>query len=578
MQTRLFITIVLIVAISLCAVHVRAQQTNSTAENKQAADAALREKAYVLLKSLAGELGTLQSAENRARIGSNIGGSLWPHDESRARELFAQVQQDINLGLKVPENMRPEDANTLMVFMRLRADTIERIGRHDPELAYSFFKATGFTSEKELPDYIRESERGMESHIAKQLASSSPNLSLELARRMLERDYSDDLRFLLSRLNKKHKEQATVLYKEIVRKLGDTDLTEHWNARNFALNLANSFAPPAVDESMFRELVNLFVKPMVENGCTRKLADEDERINICRMFAPAIPLMTKVDPSRASRLQHWANQSDYYSPPSPYYELHDVSQNGTVDDMLALIEQYPRMESDIRFQAMQKAVQEGDLDRARRIVTEFNGEPERQRLMLEEIDRRQARATINKEQLEEVQKQLSALQGPLEQTAYLVFIANQVGDKDRKAALKFLNQASEIVETIRTGKEQTGAQIVLAMAYSYFGSNRGLAIMESLMPKLNELISSAAKLDGYDTSYLRDGEWNMTAEGQLGSMLTWLAHNASYFAWFDFDRAVSVAGQFEKPEIRMMAQLKLAQGILAGRPKPLQLDYAGAQH
>jgi hypothetical protein len=35
----------------------------------------------------------------------------------------------------------------------------------------------------------------------------------------------------------------------------------------------------------------------------------------------------------------------------------------------------------------------------------------------------------------------------------------------------------------------------------------------------------------------------------------------------DFDRAVSLAARFEKSEIRMMAQTKLAQSILAGPPK-----------
>ena len=87
------------------------------------------------------------------------------------------------------------------------------------------------------------------------------------------------------------------------------------------------------------------------------------------------------------------------------------------------------------------------------------------------------------------------------------------------------------------------------------------------MPKLNELIAAAAKLDGYDTRYLTDGEWNMTGEGELGRILTFLAQNAAYFAWRDFDRAVNLAAQFDKQEIRIMAQLKLAQGILAGPPK-----------
>jgi hypothetical protein len=97
-------------------------------------------------------------------------------------------------------------------------------------------------------------------------------------------------------------------------------------------------------------------------------------------------------------------------------------------------------------------------------------------------------------------------------------------------------------------------------------------MMETMMPKLNELVTAAAKLDGYENNYLRDGEWNMSREGTLGSLLTGSSENAPYFAGCDFDRAVSIAGQFERPEIRLMAQVKLAQGILAGRPKPLGLN------
>lgn len=52
-------------------------------------------------------------------------------------------------------------------------------------------------------------------------------------------------------------------------------------------------------------------------------------------------------------------------------------------------------------------------------------------------------------------------------------------------------------------------------------------------------------------------------------VLTILANSASYFARYDFDRAVTLAGQFERDEIRMMVQLKLAQGILVGPPKPI---------
>ncbi|HET7112720.1 MAG TPA: hypothetical protein VFI57_03715, partial [Pyrinomonadaceae bacterium] len=90
---------------------------------------------------------------------------------------------------------------------------------------------------------------------------------------------------------------------------------------------------------------------------------------------------------------------------------------------------------------------------------------------------------------------------------------------------------------------------------------------ESLLPKLNELVEVAVKLDGYDTNYLRNGEWNMSGSDGIGGILTQLSQRAGYFAWSDFDRAVSLSSQFERPEIRLMAHLKLAQSILAGPPQ-----------
>ena len=90
--------------------------------------------------------------------------------------------------------------------------------------------------------------------------------------------------------------------------------------------------------------------------------------------------------------------------------------------------------------------------------------------------------------------------------------------------------------------------------------------METQLPKLNELIDAAVKLDGFDTQYVRDGEWNMSANGTLGEILTDLSQNAGYFAWCDFDRAVNMAAQFDRAEIRMMAQLKLAQSIVSAPP------------
>ncbi len=77
-------------------------QENKSAPNKEEI-AALREKAFKLIDSVAGQLGTLQSAENRARMGLNIVESLWKHDEERARALLRVVQEDIKTELQSRE-------------------------------------------------------------------------------------------------------------------------------------------------------------------------------------------------------------------------------------------------------------------------------------------------------------------------------------------------------------------------------------------------------------------------------------------------------------------------------------------
>src|SRR6185369_5216614 len=189
-----FLPLLILIIVALCPVCVLAQQNSATSQAKDAAEEALRDKAYVLLETLAGQLNTMQSPENRARIGSNIAWSLWPHNEARARELLTMVQQDINAGLQVTETDDPEDVHTLLIFLRLRTDTINRIAKYDPELAYDFFKGTPLSPDLKLSDEAKAGEQALEIELAKQVAASSPELALQLARKVLARGFSDDLR------------------------------------------------------------------------------------------------------------------------------------------------------------------------------------------------------------------------------------------------------------------------------------------------------------------------------------------------------------------------------------------------
>ena len=547
-----------------------AQQNNSTPRSE--VNEALRQKAFAALESIAAQISSLQSAENRARLGSNIAASLWDHDERHARTLLLAVEQDIHAGLENQSGEEPDDSQRRMVFLQLRVDTVERIAKHDPELALAFFKGT-----EAAPDASRRpdernydySERMLELRLARQVVAQNPEVASSLARQSLANGFSIDLLPLLRQLNRKHKDQAATLYVEIVAKLKRVDWMGDDNAFWFARDLARSMPPPATADASFRDLIGMFVDIARANGCNNKMANDDEHSYFCQQIAPLAPAIERVDPAQAAGLKRWESQADQRSQveETAGEELDEVARDGTVDDILALSTKYPQFEANIYWRAVQKADASGDVERARKLATDFTGDPRVRQSLFDLIDNKQRSMSEFHKQVKDIQKTLDLMPGIEQKIYFLLRAATVLAVEDRKEAQKVLDQASDMIDNMKPGRAQLEAQIELALTYCAEKSDRGLAVMESLVPKVNELVGGAAKLDGYENRYLRDGEWNMANQGVMGSLLVQLAGNAPYFAWCDFDRALSIAGQFERPEIRLMAQLKLAQGILAGPPK-----------
>lgn len=568
-MTRTLFTLVLILAVVLCPEYAKAQTRPDTS---QAPNAALREKAFDLLESAAGQLGTLQSAENRARLGANIADSLWKHDEKAARALFALVEEDIRAGLTNRDLQDEKDSQTLRVFLKLRVDTVERIAKYDGELALAFLQSTRFISDPPLHDVI-QSEDGLELRLAKRMVSSSPDIAVEFARKSLADGFSEELLRLLRQLNKKHREQALILYKEVVHKLRDVDLSEDLHAQNFAQELVRSFKPPTTDHPTFRELIGLIITQALTNGCGNKVKVEGHKADFCRFVALLLPQLERVDP-RATSLKQWIPENEEMNmPPEVVYEFLEIVEDGTIDELLAFAAKNPEIAPQIYAYAVRKAADLGDFEQAKKLVATHITDLEMKRLILAQIEGAHESRLFHEKRLAEMQSLLNQLSRDRDRIQALLAYVNQLAGKNRDAALKFLKQASDIADTMKPGKEQTEIQIRLAMMYCSEKSDRGFEIMESLMPKLNELVDAAVKLEGYETSYMRDGEWNMSANGSVGAALTVLSENAGHFAWCDFDRAVNVAAQFNRSEIRLMAQVKLAQAILAGPPTRARSPY-----
>jgi len=552
-----------ILSLLLCSPITHAQETKTP-------DAAeRRQKAVELLESLATQVASLQSAENRARIGANIAESLWKHNENRARALFTSIEDDINLGFLDRDPRDPEEGLTVRVFLKLRADTVQRIAKYDPEFALSFLTATEPQSEKITQMFAGE-QHSLEIALAKQIAATSPDIALKLGRQSLARGFSNDLLPVLRQLNRKNKDKGVTLYKEVVQKLRDTDLSEDWDASEFARTLVQSMAPPDADETAYRELVNSLLTAALKAGCGKTPKDEDEGETFCDQIGPLVPMMEKVDPIRARKLKNLIpeNFDESWGPLAlAYADLEEVAADGSIDDILALAKKYPRIDVSVYSTAMMKAYESGDIERAKKIANSYTGDDENRQMLTAQMKSVEAlsEATID-EALDANKKSLEQLGIHANKTYILMGAADRIGSNNKSLSLKLLNEALDLVETLKSPSEKIRVRLNLASLYCAQGSDRGLEIVQSQIPKLNELIDAAVKLDGFDTGYLRDGEWNMSANGEIGSLLTTMSENAGSFATCDFDRAVNMAGQFERNEIRIMAQVKLAQTVLIAQP------------
>jgi len=166
---------VILLAIALVPANTFSQQVSD-----KSGDEALRQKAYNLLESLAGEIGSLRSDENRVRMGSNIADSLWAHNETRAREMFRSVIREIKAGLNYNDK-DPDPNQAIQVFLRLREDTVLRIGKHDPEMALAFLNDSKPTVMKISDD----AEATLYLQLARQLVASNPQLAVRFGRESL---------------------------------------------------------------------------------------------------------------------------------------------------------------------------------------------------------------------------------------------------------------------------------------------------------------------------------------------------------------------------------------------------------
>ena len=573
-RSHLLIVICLLILPSLAT----AQEPASSASE----DAKVVEKqAFELLDTIAQGIPSLRNSGNRVYLMSAVADLLWTTDEKRARALFEVVKQEMVTAVAGFDPNDQQSYNALELLQQRRRECLDRMARRDPEIALSFLRATrpplGSTNKN-----LEANETNLELYLAGQLAAKDPEQALRMGRESLRKGVSYSLFSLLSQIAAKNKDLAQTLHKEIVDRLRNEDLPKNPDAAGAAWNLLYSFPPPQANEDAYRELVDILAGLMLSAGPNSATRNPQNYYN---QFQSMMPQLEKYAPARLPMLrQSFQNAQRTVDPNTRIYqEINELNQRGTVDEMLALASKYgPEFQPQIYQQAAWKAITGRDANRARQIVSEFVTDPAQRQQMLDQIDNQLLWNSVNESKVADAHQLLSKVKSIQQRVQILVNLAANVANKgDKKQALDLLAEARTMLDSSPANLERLTAQLQLAQGYSSLDSQQSVALMQSIIVQLNQLVAAAVVLDGFENRYLQEGEWMKPGYTGLSNLVNTIEQTLGMLALKDPQGVCSLSDQLERPEIRLMAQLEIAQALLGRRnanPRPIDRPQSGRSY
>jgi hypothetical protein len=215
-------------------------------------------------------------------------------------------------------------------------------------------------------------------------------------------------------------------------------------------------------------------------------------------------------------------------------------------------------------QAAYKALEEGDTERARQIATDHLSEKARD-ILMQRIDFREMTKKAESARFEEVRQAVARLQNDSEKINFLIQVASDTEKSNPKLALQLLEEAKQMTSRRATSYDHFEQQLKVAHAFATVDPARSFEVLDPGISQLNELLSAAAVLSGFEINMFRDGEMSLQGGNGLTSTITRYGEELALLARSDFERSEALAGRFQFAEPRIMTRMAIVQGLLGVR-------------
>jgi hypothetical protein len=472
------------------------------------------------------------------------------------------------------------------------------------------------------------SEDNLEQTLLGRIAALDPKFAAQNAEQMLEKgQFPRSLGEVINQLQRQDADAATKLADKTVKKIQAANILTNNEAGGLAQVLlapgpkvpapATSTKPdpstqtqpqgrpPVLEQSAYVDLLSTIIDaalkatPQAQNnqnnqrgpnnqrrgqgiggtGTTQPNPPSDAQIeqnSARRLLAglqTSLPMIDQYLPTKAPQVRQKLTEmgmAGANSPQNMVQTMNALQGNATADTLLQAAATAPQqMQARLYQQAAYKALDEGNADRARQIATDHLQANARD-VVMQRIDFRELSKKAEGARIEEIRQTLSRLPTDNDRIEMLLQMVGDVEKSNPKLMLQLLDEAKQLVSHRATNYSHFEQQLKVAHAFATVDPARSFDVLDPGISQLNELLSAAATLNGFEINIFREGEMTLQGGNGLTSTVSRFGQELALLARNDFERSETLAGRFQFPESRIMTRLSIVQGLLGSQRQPNQ--------
>lgn len=588
---RTLLTVVLVIA----TVFAQSATSSKSAEEKKAREERDK-KALALVDEIIREIEALKLPENRVRMDVALADSLWPRDEKRARSLFKQAVASLG-EITVAAAAEGQDRDYVaQLSQQLRQEILQVATNHDAGLALEFLRATRPASAWQQSYWQPSAEAQLEMRVAMQVVAKDPKGALLVGQESLKLGLGQEAANLLYSFSAQDKPAAETFLNDIMKQLRSGESSKSQAAPYIALTLLRSWfetnraasdpsaerltaSPATLTVDIARELSGMIINEVLNSGSTDAPNElhsisldgrspgyyPGQLLGLIQQIKPMLPDIEKLSPTQFSALNTRIAEFDKFneSRQGAWAKYQKLAETGTAAELVQAAKTAPAAVSEGLLQrAAWKAI--GQEDAAAHEFIEKIADPRQRAEMEMNMVRRSFERAQSERKLADARSSLSRL--PTEEHAMLLaqMASSFASDGNKATALELLGEAESLLGNRAMNYQQLRARLQIAGAYGELNPGKSAGLVEMAINQINELAVAALVLNGFDLQqYFRNGELVIGNGNGLTEMAQESAQKLGSLARHDFDRAKSAAEEFQRPEMRIMALLQIAQAALA---------------